>query len=198
MKEASDARNNVAKDVSTAFHVGLGQFRAASWAKLPPLWHIAVKTSGRNTDKYSMNSSLYVENLNGVHLKGVYDYVWYIDSDATVSPFRTNRSIDDAIDEWVGSGVVTRGSSNIRNSSFIFFNNHPWRDNMPCAGSFIFQPKLAEPILREWWDYDLPVKNFKHFHEQDALWHMIESEGDAHYAFKMNSKSYSIVTERQT
>jgi hypothetical protein len=47
---------------------------------------------------------------------------------------------------------------------------------MPCAGSFIFRPRLAEPILREWWDFDLPSKNFKHFHEQDALWHMIESE----------------------
>jgi hypothetical protein len=26
------------------------------------------------------------------------------------------------------------------------------------------------------WDYNLPSKNFYHFHEQDALWHMIEAE----------------------
>jgi len=29
-----------AKDAATAFHVGLLQFRAASWAKLPALWHV--------------------------------------------------------------------------------------------------------------------------------------------------------------
>ena len=38
--------------------------------------------------------------------------------------------------------------------------------DMPCAGTFIFRPALAEPILREWWDYNMPSKNFKHFHEQ--------------------------------
>ena len=31
-----------AKDAATAFHVGLLQFRAASWAKLPALWHVTT------------------------------------------------------------------------------------------------------------------------------------------------------------
>jgi hypothetical protein len=31
-----------AKDAATAFHVGLKQFRAASWAKLPALWHVTT------------------------------------------------------------------------------------------------------------------------------------------------------------
>jgi hypothetical protein len=31
-----------AKDAATAFHVGLRQFRAASWAKLPALWHVTT------------------------------------------------------------------------------------------------------------------------------------------------------------
>lgn len=31
-----------AKDAATAFHVGLMQFRAASWAKLPALWHVTT------------------------------------------------------------------------------------------------------------------------------------------------------------
>ena len=39
-------------------------------------------------------------------------------------------------------------------------------EDMPCAGSFILRPNLAEPVLREWWDYYLPSKNFKQFHEQ--------------------------------
>lgn len=37
---------NVAKDEATAFHVGLLQFRAASWAKLPALWLHAKKALG--------------------------------------------------------------------------------------------------------------------------------------------------------
>jgi hypothetical protein len=36
-----------AKDAATAFHVGLLQFRAASWAKLPALWHVTT-TIGKN------------------------------------------------------------------------------------------------------------------------------------------------------
>jgi hypothetical protein len=52
---------------------------------------------------------------------------------------------------------------------------------MPCAGSFLYRPSqaLTEAALRQWWDFDLPLKNFKHFHEQDALWHMIEAEVEA-------------------
>ena len=45
-QEASDARTNVAKDVASALHVGLKQFRAASWAKLPPLWYLTAISMG--------------------------------------------------------------------------------------------------------------------------------------------------------
>lgn len=122
-----------------------------------------------------------------------YDYIWYIDSDATVNPHRFNRSVLSAINEWAAGSTVVRGQPDPLQATFLFFNNHPWRDNMPCAGSFIFRPNaLAERVLRQWWDYDLPVKNFLHFHEQDALWHMIEDN-----SFFLNSSHYSVVAERQ-
>lgn len=149
---------HVAKDVATGFHVGLQQFRAASWAKLPALWYITKKLGHK------------------------YDYIWYIDSDAAVSPFAFNRSIDDAVRDWqrreeTHHDMVLLGNRDVTKSKLLFFSNFPWRDDMPCAGSFLFRPRLhAEAIFREWWDYDLPTKNFKHFHEQDALWHMIEHE----------------------
>eukprot|EP01036_Dinobryon_divergens_P027187 gene27187-35916_t len=177
---------NVAKDEATAFHAGLLQFRAASWAKLPALWHI-VDTIGHQ-----------------------YEYIWYIDSDATVSPLHANISIEQKILSWetessideiqqqekaegssfevrlsstvnkrqrTSKGRVAYGNKKVSQSAFIFFNNHPWRDDMPCAGSFILRPNLAEPILREW-DKSMCVSDWKQ-------------------SFKMNSTVYSIVNERQ-
>lgn len=170
---------SVAKDLATAFHVGLKQFRAASWAKLPPLWHITTEFG----DKY--------------------EYILYIDSDAVMSPLHINRSIEEALQDWEDHSMIERGSSTPTKSAFTFLNNRPWRDDMPCAGSFIYRPALAEPMLREWWDFDLPTKNFNHFHEQDALWHMITAENDPEWIksggpkFRMNSSSYTISQEQQ-
>lgn len=133
-----------------------------------------------------------------------YEYIWYIDSDATVSPLHRDKSIENQIKLWESQGAFIKGRSDISQSGFIFFHNHPWRDDMPCAGSFIYRPKLAEPVLREWWDFNMPSKNFKHFHEQDALWHMIESENDPKWLaehpdvkFQMNTKTYTILREQQ-
>jgi hypothetical protein len=156
------------KDMATAFHVGLHQFRAASWAKLPGIWHI-VDTLGKN-----------------------YERIFYIDSDAVISPLHMNRSLDDAMNSWVNNTI--RGNQNPWQSNFIFFYNHPWRDDMPCAGTFIFKVKEGEPTLREWWDFNLSSKNFYHFHEQDALWHMISNPS---YNFKMSDQTITIVNEKQ-
>lgn len=159
---------NNAKDAATAFHVGLKQFRAASWAKLPGIWYI-VDTIGKD-----------------------YEYLFYIDSDALLSPLHRNTSIEDKMNSWIGD--TARGNSNPWDSDVVFFNNHPWRDDMPCAGTFIMKMSKADEIIREWWDYDMPSKNFKHFHEQDALWHMLDHP---EYGFKMNDKTITIVNERQ-
>lgn len=62
------------------------------------------------------------------------------------------------------------------------------------VGTFLFRPQLGEAALREWWDFDLPSKNFKHFHEQDSLWHIIQNPT---YNFKINNNTFSILSERQ-
>lgn len=180
--------SHVAKDIATCFHVGLKQYRAASWAKLPALWYIV-----RN---YGIK----------------YDYVMYLDSDSTISPIFLDRSLDDVLLEYqMNTSKIIRGNNNILQSKLIFFNNFPWRDDMPCAGTFLMNmndnltssPISIESILREWWDYDIPSKNFKHFHEQDALWHMIDSESEVDretnetYDFKINSQTYTIISEYQ-
>lgn len=157
-----------AKDAATAFHSGLLQFRAASWAKLPALWHIVT---GMGKD---------------------YEYIFYIDSDACISGLHRNRSIEEAMESWKGN--VAWGNPDPSSSAFIHFNNFPWRDDKPCAGAFICKRAAAEAILREWWDYDLPMKNFKHFHEQDALWHMLEHP---EVGFKLNATTLSVLKERQ-
>lgn len=182
-----EARHNT-KDMATSYHVGLKQFRAASWAKLPAIWHI-VKNYG--------------------HL---YENIWYIDSDAAISPFHLNKSLENTFQNWSkSSDSVLHGQKDVTKSSLVFFNNFPWRDDMPCAGMFIMRtanlPLLRELVL-QWWDYDIPSKNFKHFHEQDALWHMIEHsrmvETNAEIQsslrrvrFHINSSTFSIVSDQQ-
>ena len=99
------------KDAASAFHVGLKQFRAASWAKLPGIWYIIA------------------------HATKEYDYVFYIDSDAFISPFHRDRSVDDLFKLYSNPSLITRGNPNVMESIFVFFHNHPWRDDMPCAGT---------------------------------------------------------------
>ncbi len=99
------------------------------------------------------------------------------------------------------SKTILRGQQDLSKATFIFFSNFPWRDDMPCAGSFLFRPtKLAERVLRQWWDFHLTEKNFKHFHEQDALWHMLEASSTYNFLLSDSHKEgpiYSIVSEQQ-
>jgi hypothetical protein len=206
-------RNNKgtpAKDIATAFHVGLKQFRAASWAKLPPLWYInrlAYQGLPSEKERASHKKHGNHSNLSSslLSLNGPYDYVWYIDSDAVISPFARHRTIPEIFQLWnenPTSFLLPYGSQNLTETSILFFNNFPWRDDIPCAGSFLFKPTIyMDAIFREWWDYNLMSKNFKHFHEQDALWHMIEAEKDRKNTgkppFLINSKTFAIATEHQ-
>jgi len=131
-----------------AFHPGYKYFRASSWSKLPPLW------------------------LLNREYGSLYDYIWFIDSDATPNPSYRNRSLSDSLRLWNESSekVVYRGVKDVYNATFLFMSNYPWRDDMPCAGTFIFKTgDAAGAILREWWDYDIPQKNQADFMEQDAL-----------------------------
>jgi hypothetical protein len=204
-------RNNKgtpAKDIATAFHVGLKQFRAASWAKLPPLWYInrlAYQGFPSDKDRSSTKKHGNHSNLSFPSLSGPYEYVWYIDSDAVISPFARHRTIPEIFQVWnenPSSFLLPFGSQNLTETSILFFNNFPWRDDITCAGSFLFKPSVyMDAVFREWWDYNLVIKNFKHFHEQDALWHMIEAENDRKNTgkspFLINSKTFAIAKEHQ-
>jgi len=86
-----------------------------------------------------------------------YDYIWYLDSDATVSPLHFNLSIEQKLASWesesilrnsdvsdsssLGSAAVNRGqyshpggvdygNKRVTQAALVFFNNHPWRDGM--------------------------------------------------------------------
>jgi hypothetical protein len=121
------------------------QYRTSSWTKLPQLWYI--------TKRY------------GVH----YDYIWFFDSDAAINPKFFSRSLSDAMKDWTNHNDVTPSSSkydpkdksmwwgpkSINDASFIFFNNFPWRQDLPCAGLFLFKPKSSEALLREWSVFDI-------------------------------------------
>ena len=156
----------------TIFHPGLGQFRASSWAKMPLLWH-AYDQFGE-----------------------YYDYLWYVDSDLTINPMFNDRYLSSELEKWQNDTHkhVFWGASP-KDATFLFFNNFPWREDMPCAGTFLMKStKLGEKMLREWWDYNLEIKNWYDFMEQDALWYMIENP---EYGFLINTTTVSLLVENQ-
>jgi len=156
----------------TIFHPGLGQFRASSWAKMPLLWH-AYDQFGE-----------------------YYDYLWYVDSDLTINPMFNDRYLSSELEKWQNdTHRHVFWGSNPKDATFLFFNNFPWREDMPCAGTFLMKStNLGEKMLREWWDYNLEIKNWYDFMEQDALWYMIENP---EYGFLINTTTVSLLIENQ-
>jgi hypothetical protein len=156
----------------SSFHPGFMQFRASSWAKLPHVWH-ALTTYGHH-----------------------YDYIWFMDSDATINPKLRNRSLFDSMQMWKNDiSSISWGVKDPFEADMMFFSNFPWREDLPCAGIFILKPINAEKSLREWWDYDLEAKNMADFMEQDALWYMIQA--NLSYGFSINAATSSLITENQ-
>ena len=172
---------------NSVFHPGLKQYRSSSWSKLPLLWYV--------TEEYGQ----------------YYDYIWYFDSDATINPNYRNKSLSDALKLWNESNSMTYwGNKNVYKSQILFFSNFPWRDDLPCAGVILFKvSNNTEKILREWWDYDIPMRNHDDFMEQDVLWLMIEPttkiridnnnnmNNHNDYDFLINNNSISLLNERQ-
>jgi hypothetical protein len=158
----------------TTFHPGLVQFRASSWAKLPLVWY-ATKVHGNK-----------------------YDYIWFFDSDATINPTYGNRSLCDALDLFSEKDKVLWGPTYLREASMVFFSNFPWRSDMPCAGNFFFKPSAGEQMLREWWDFNLPIRNMYDFMEQDALWLQLQAvDTGFRGGFSINQSSTTLLKERQ-
>lgn len=154
------------------FHPSLLVGRSSSWGKLPLLW-LVLQEIGQ-----------------------FYDYFFFLDSDAVINPHFSNRSLFDAMTEWERDqgDAVAWGNRNPWSATFLFFNNFPWKDDLPCAGVMIFKTKGSESFFREWWDYNIPSKNTWDFMEQDALWYMLTSP---EYRFQLNSSTVSVLVEPQ-
>jgi len=153
----------------SSFHPTYQYMRASSWNKIPPLYHLAYEYG---------------------HM---YDWVLYMDSDVTLNPAFLNRSMSDVLDQWQNgkttlfgdnllpnkNNFVQWGQTDLSKSNMLFLTNFPWRDDMPCAGIFMFRPnRVGLTQLQEWWNYNLPAKNLYDFMEQDALWYMKEADSD--------------------
>ena len=145
-----------------AVHPGLGQARAASWAKLPTLLFVLLQ------------------------LGTSYDLVWYLDSDIGISDQVSGRSLQEKFDEWASgskclgpprnTSCINWGVQDVFSSPMLLFPNSPFGDREPCAGTFMLRPNTAASMLLEWWDVNMPHKNFGLMHEQDALWNLTSSD----------------------
>lgn len=156
-------------------HPGYLRTRSSSWGKLPALWHTA-ETIGKH-----------------------YDYIWFMDSDATPNPMNNDLSLSDVLDKWDANTTqsVKWGKVKPSNATFLFMSNFPYRDDLPCAGTIIFKPtQFALDAIREWWDFDLIYKARDDFMEQDALWYLIEA-GPAGYQYMINDQTTVLLTEQQ-
>lgn len=147
-----------ARQAIGTFHAGLRQFRSVSWAKLPTLLYLSLQL--------------------GKH----YDLIWYVDSDMAISDRPTGRSIREKLEviqnasKCLGPArtwpCINWGPHSVMDSPMLLFPNSPFGDTEPCAGTFMFRPALASSMLLEWWNVDMPEKNFGLMHEQDALWNL--------------------------
>lgn len=92
-----------------------------------------------------------------VALQGGYDYVVYIDSDCIFKD--SNESLENFIKPHASR-------------DFIFLNNKPWGDDMPCAGFYICKVNHStKRFLSYWYNYaNVPEKDYSHPWEQDSLW----------------------------
>jgi len=157
-------------------HPGLQHIRGQSWGKLIAISQLCMKH------------------------KNDYDFIVYLDADIAINPKKQNLSLDDLLNKWnseksplLNDSYVQWGQKNLSESAIIFLTNAPWRDDMPNAGLILVRPSLAEPLIRQWWDYDLPSKALDEFEEQDALWYMVL--GGDKYNFLLNTKTASMVYE---
>lgn len=158
---SSDARSD-ARHAVGALHVGLGQLRSISWAKLPTLLYLSLQ------------------------IGQYYDMIWYMDSDLGISDKPTGRSIREKLEVMQNASkclgparstpCINWGQPKLLESPMLLFPNSPFGDTEPCAGTFMFRPSLAASLLLKWWNVNLPDKNFGLMHEQDALWNLTSSD----------------------
>lgn len=159
-------------------HPGLKRLRGQSWGKLLALLHVSRKFGGQ------------------------YDYFLFLDPDANINSYRHGQSLADVLRRWqdgrstsvINSSFVQWGQRNLSEASMIVMTNTPWRDDFPNAGFILMKSGSGVPLMAEWWNYAIPEKDVEDFHEQDALWYMVEASGDS-YGFAINPSTTSMIYE---
>lgn len=136
------------------FNVKLGQFRASPWLKIPVIMYL----------------------ISNYTLK--WDHIFFLDSDAIINPLSDNMNLASAFKLWQPKiRNMKMWGNDVDVSSIIFFSDHP-AGNRINSGSFIVNTKNQNTfkLLKEWWDWNIPEKNFVHPFEQAAIWQMIDSD----------------------
>ena len=150
---------------TSAFHTGFKRFRGASWNKIPALWHI-LTTKGSD-----------------------YDLILYVDSDLAVTSANAGKSIVDMYMHWRNNQDVRWGLEDITKTGMLFFSNSPYGDWEPCLAAFFLRPKLAIPMLLEWWNFDYQQKDYTFQYEQDVAWKIYQWEDQKVFSFNKSSTS---------
>ena len=138
-----------------SIHPGIREFRDSAWSKLPVLWHIASAVKQ-------------------------YDVILYLDSDVAMTAVQSRRSIQEAIVHWDDSYKVLWGVKDLKRTGIMFLPEAPPNSNKPSVGAFVFRPKLARQIFKEWWDCSSSgTKADDHYpSDQRALWDMLAMGND--------------------
>ena len=161
---------NGSKNAPNVYNSKLGIFRPSPWTKIPALRYVLLSLQ---RDKKNFPA------------RRQYDYLFYIDSDAVVTPSMHWKSVGTFFDYWgdhklYPPGFINRENNqyekhagiHINNASFVFLSNQPF-DHYPCTGVFFLNTvdSLTADLLMDWWDTtDLP--NYL-LYEQDNLHDMI-------------------------
>ena len=150
---------------TSAFHPTFKRFRGASWNKIPTIWHI-LTTKGLD-----------------------YDLVFYVDSDLAVASANSGKSIVDMYMKWRNSKDVRWGVEDITKTGMLLFSNSPYGDWEPCMAAMLMRPKLAIPMLLEWWNFDFKEKDYGFQFEQDVAWKIYQWEDQNIFSFNKSSTS---------
>lgn len=163
----------------TAFHPELHRFRGGSWPRVLQMWH-ACHTLG-----------------------STYDLIMFMESEACITSVNGKWTVPQMIETWQTSKNVSWGQRDLTKTAMMLFpsasatlSSLSSSTALPQLGVVILRPKLALPLLKEWWDFDEPEYNFDldNGFEQGLLNQVIQNEKNSHSTLK---QFVSLISEYQ-
>lgn len=128
----------------------LGQFRAASWCKLPIVWGAV----GEGFDWVIFADSDAVIREPDVSVDGFLVRTSTADDARRQQKRRRRRQGEE-------TGGLVSGPP-LASASLVFLADWPF-SSLPCAGFFLARGgKPAQDVIRRWWDVDDPRHNLRH------------------------------------